>query len=141
MHIPVPTGIDISLKSRDVLGSISKANEKMIVCRGGSGGGPLNNYMAQMGEKVSLVLNLKVKIFQLSSEFNRIQLIADIGLVGFPNAGKSSLLKSISGMPTRIANYAFTTLRPQIASLKYSDGRLITMADLPGNILSFEDHY
>lgn len=65
-----------------------------------------------------------------------IQLIADVGLVGFPNAGKSSLLKSISGMPVRIANFAFTTLKPQVANVRFADGRCITMADLPGNALS-----
>ena len=61
-------------------------------------------------------------------------MIADLGLVGFPNAGKSTLLKAISKAKPKIASYPFTTIKPNLGHLGYKDGRIITMADLPGLI-------
>ena len=62
------------------------------------------------------------------------QLIADLGLVGFPNAGKSTLLKAISNARPKIASYPFTTIKPNLGHMSYEDEREITMADLPGLI-------
>ncbi|KAA0186847.1 GTP-binding protein 10 [Fasciolopsis buskii] len=58
--------------------------------------------------------------------------MADYSLVGFPNAGKSSLLQALSNVPVKIASYPFTTVQPKIAHCKYPDGRLFSLADLPG---------
>lgn len=63
-----------------------------------------------------------------------LKLIADVGLVGFPNAGKSTFMKSISKAKPKIASYPFTTIMPQIGVLGYKDRRQITLADLPGLI-------
>lgn len=63
-----------------------------------------------------------------------LKLIADVGLVGFPNAGKSTLLKAVSRTNPKIASYPFTTIQPQIGSIEYTDYRQITIADLPGLI-------
>jgi Obg family GTPase CgtA len=61
-------------------------------------------------------------------------LIADIGLVGYPNAGKSSLLAALSRAAPKIAAYPFTTLQPQLGTIEYQDRYQITVTDLPGII-------
>lgn len=111
---------------------ITEHNETRILAKGGRGGQGNSHYKsatkqtpeyAQPGEsgtEVWKVLELKV--------------LADVGLVGFPNAGKSSLLASVSAAKPEIANYPFTTLVPNLGIVKYRDDRSFVMADIPGII-------
>ncbi|OWR55414.1 GTP-binding protein 10 [Danaus plexippus plexippus] len=120
IKLEVPLGVTVYGENGTVLGSIDKEDETLIVARGGPGGNKNNNFLGHFGQNHHIRLDLK--------------LIADIGLVGFPNAGKSSLLKAISRAKPRIANYPFTTIKPNKAIIQYSDLRQISIADLPGLI-------
>ena len=94
------------------LGEINEENEKLVIVRGGKGGSPSNKYKVQEGETFSVYLDLK--------------LIADVGLIGFPNAGKSTLLSLVSRARPKIANYPFTTLNPQLGTIEYEDKRTVS---------------
>lgn len=106
--------------------------EEQILVRGGRGGLGNSNFKtatnqapeyAQPGEPGSE----GIKILEL-------KVLADVGLVGFPNAGKSTLLSSITAAKPKIADYAFTTLVPQLGMVEYRDARSFCIADLPGII-------
>ena len=116
----------------EVLFEIMEDGEEKILARGGRGGLGNNNFKsatnqtpryAQPGEpgiEGWFVLELKV--------------LADVGLVGFPNAGKSTLLSVVSAAKPKIANYPFTTLEPQLGIVSYYDDKSFVMADIPGII-------
>ena len=116
----------------EVLFEITRHNEERIIAPGGRGGMGNENFksatmqtprFAQPGEDATegwFILELKI--------------LADVGLVGFPNAGKSTLLSVISAAKPRIANYPFTTLEPNLGIVSYRDSRSFAMADIPGII-------
>lgn len=119
-RVEVPTGIQVYDENGQLLGDLNEDNATCIAAGGGTGGCTGNNFLGTPGDHRTVKLDLK--------------LIADVGLVGFPNAGKSTLLKAISNANPKIASYPFTTIRPQIGTLEYPDLRQITLADLPGLI-------
>ncbi len=114
------------------VGEVTEHGQQLVLLQGGRGG--LGNWhfksatnqtprYAQPGEEGdegAFVLELKV--------------LADVGLVGFPNAGKSTLLSVVSAAKPKIANYAFTTLEPNLGIVEVRDGKSFVMADIPGII-------
>ena len=133
VYIDVPLGtIAKDAETGEILFEVKEDGEEMIIQRGGRGGlgndqfkSPTNQTprYAQPGEE-----GLESwKILEL-------KLLADVGLVGFPNAGKSTLLSVISSAKPEIGDYAFTTLRPNLGMVFYRDFRSFIMADIPGII-------
>ncbi|XP_069690664.1 GTP-binding protein 10 homolog isoform X2 [Periplaneta americana] len=118
--ITVPVGITIVDDYGRVLGELNTEGSTVLLAQGEAGGSPATQFSGRKAQPLSVNLDLK--------------LIADVGLVGFPNAGKSTFLRAISRAKPRVASYPFTTIRPNIGVLEYPDLRQITMADLPGLI-------
>ncbi|MFA5145003.1 MAG: GTPase ObgE [Candidatus Omnitrophota bacterium] len=122
--IPVPIGTTIKdIKTNCVLRDLDKDQQEVIVAYGGKGGlGNQHHKEAsdgEPGEEKELLLDLKV--------------IADVGIVGFPNAGKSTLISSISNAHPKVASYPFTTKSPILGVVNYSR-KPFTVADIPGLI-------
>ncbi|KAI7815086.1 GTP-binding protein, partial [Rhyzopertha dominica] len=120
LKFEVPVGVTIYTEHGKKLGELNKEGEELVIAKGGTGGHRNNGFLGTKGQAYPVLLDLK--------------LIADIGLVGFPNAGKSTLLKAISDAKPKIASYPFTTIKPNIGKIIYKDFRQISMADLPGLI-------
>ena len=133
IYIEVPLGTVIKdTDTGETIGEIIEDKQEIIVAKGGKGGkgnwhfkSPTNQTprYAQpglQGEEKNLTLELK--------------LLADVGLVGFPNAGKSTLLSKITAAKPKIGDYPFTTLKPNLGIVSYRDGRSFVVADIPGII-------
>lgn len=118
--IHAPVGISVTSDDGEAIGELNKMHDRILVARGGQGGSFRTDFNPVKGQTKVIRLDLK--------------LIADIGLVGFPNAGKSSLLCSVSHAKPQVANYAFTTVKPELGKIMYEDHRQVAVADLPGLI-------
>ncbi|MFC1669978.1 GTPase ObgE [Spirochaetota bacterium] len=131
--IKVPPGTEVVVtETGEVLADIIEDNQRELIAEGGIGGkgneffksstnqSPRFSQDGMPGEEIVITLNLK--------------LIADIGLVGLPNAGKSTLLSKITNAKPKIANYPFTTLTPNLGVIQNNDGSIYKIADIPGII-------
>lgn len=116
--IQVPFGVTVEDHNRQYIADINTAKDEVIVALGGRGGDKFNDSHGFQGQKRLLRLDLKM--------------ISDAVFVGFPNAGKSSLLQAVSRATPKVADYPFTTLKPSLGMVKFPDYRSISMADLPG---------
>ncbi|MCO6472893.1 MAG: GTPase ObgE [Melioribacteraceae bacterium] len=131
--IKVPVGTIIKDKiTGEILFDFKDENSSLVIAKGGKGGKGNSNFATatnqaprfaedgKPGEEKNIVLELK--------------LIADVGLVGFPNAGKSTFISSVSAARPKIADYPFTTLKPNLGIVNYKNHQSITVADIPGII-------
>ncbi|WP_395091036.1 GTPase ObgE [Vaginella massiliensis] len=132
IYLEVPIGTIAKDEEGNVIGEIVEDLQEIILMKGGKGG--LGNWHFKSatrqtpryaqpgleGEEGQITLELKV--------------LADVGLVGFPNAGKSTLLSVVSAAKPKIADYAFTTLSPNLGIVSYRDHQSFVMADIPGII-------
>ena len=133
VFIDVPLGtVAYEAETRQQLGEITEDGQTVVLLKGGRGGkgnaffktatmqAPKFSQPGEPSQEMWIVLELK--------------LLADVGLVGFPNAGKSTLLSVVSAARPEIADYPFTTLVPNLGIVSYRDHRSFVMADIPGII-------
>ena len=131
LQVPVGTQI-VDVDTGDLLGDLMHPKARLVVAKGGRGGLGNQHFATSVrqapdfaqpgepGEVRHLRLNLK--------------LLADVGLVGLPNAGKSTLLRALSNSHAEVADYPFTTLIPNLGVLENKEGRRVLIADIPGII-------
>lgn len=133
IYIDVPLGTLIkSTETGEIIAEITEKDQEIILLEGGLGGRGNWHFKSSTrqtpryaqpgikGKELALTLELKV--------------LADVGLVGFPNAGKSTLLSVLTSAKPKIADYEFTTLKPNLGIVEYRDYRSFVMADIPGII-------
>lgn len=131
--IQVPLGtVARDVETGEIIGEVTEDGQELVILQGGRGGlgnwhfktstnqAPRYSQPGEEGLEGTFILELKV--------------LADVGLVGFPNAGKSTLLSVVSAAKPKIANYAFTTLEPNLGIVGVRDGYSFVMADIPGII-------
>ena len=130
--LAVPVGTQVLDSEERLVADLAHPGARVVVAKGGSGGRgnvhfasptrqtPKFAEIGMPGQEGEIVLHLK--------------LLADAALIGFPNAGKSSLLARISNARPKVADYAFTTLAPNLGTVEAPDGRQLTVADVPGLI-------
>ena len=129
----VPAGSVIRKKgSKDIIVDLTVNGQTHIICNGGQGGkgnARFKTSTKQAPRKAQPGIEGESGIFEIE-----LKVLADVGLVGLPNAGKSTLLSSISSARPKVADYPFTTLKPNLGIVKYGEYESFVMADIPGLI-------
>jgi len=131
--IKVPVGTIVKdAESEKILLDLSEPNKQTVFLKGGTGGKGNSNFATPTRRTPRFATNGKPATYL--KVILELKLIADVGLVGFPNAGKSTLISTISAAKPKIADYPFTTLEPNLGIVRYRDYQSFTVADIPGII-------
>ena len=133
IYIDVPLGTVVKNSIDDkLLFEITEDGEEKIICEGGKGGRGNWHFKSSTNQTPRYAQpGITKQEMQITLE---LKVLADVGLVGFPNAGKSTLLSVITDAKPKIGNYEFTTLKPNLGIVNYKDFKSFVMADIPGII-------
>lgn len=133
VYIDVPCGtVAFNAETGKYVCDVSEDGQTILLLKGGRGG--LGNFQFRSPTNQAPRYAQPGEPMQEMTVIMELKLLADVGLVGFPNAGKSTLLSSLSSARPKIANYPFTTLEPSLGIVGYRDNKSFVMADIPGII-------
>ena len=133
LTVTVPVGtVVINVETDEVIGDLTRHGERLLVAKGGKGG------LGNMHFKSSINRSPRKALPGLPGEERtlklELKLLADVGLLGFPNAGKSTLIRAVSAATPKVADYPFTTLYPNLGVVSVEPHRSFVIADIPGLI-------
>jgi len=133
LEVTVPVGTIIKdFETGDVLADLSEPEQTFIAANGGIGGKGNAHFTTSTHQTPRFAQEgMEGEEFTLKLE---LKLLADVGILGFPNAGKSTFISRVSAAKPKIADYPFTTLTPHLGVVKYSDSKSFVIADIPGLI-------
>ena len=133
VYIDVPCGTVVyDAETGKYVCDVTYDGQEIVLLKGGRGG--LGNYQFRTATNQAPRYAQPGEPMQEMMVILELKLLADVGLVGFPNAGKSTLLSALSNARPKIANYPFTTMEPSLGIVGYRDGKSFVMADIPGII-------